>query len=67
MSDVARDDFDFLGEQLLKKSQTRPLREEMESFLKEHESEEDLESLRRRAKGGEKLSEIVKQDRDERF
>jgi ribosomal protein S3AE len=67
MSDVARDDFDFLGEQLLKKSQTRPLREEMESFLEKHESEEDLQSLRRRAKSGEKLSEIVKRDRDERF
>lgn len=67
MSDTTRDDFDFLGEQLLKKSQTRPLRERMETFLEDHEPEENLESLRQRAKGGEKLSDVVKRDRDERL
>jgi hypothetical protein len=67
MSDTVRDDLDFLGEQLLKKSQTQPLREQMEAFLEEHEPETDLKSLRRRAKDGEDLSEIVKRDRDERL
>jgi hypothetical protein len=66
MSDIVRDDFDFLGEQLLKKSQTQPLREHMQAFLEDHEPKDDLESLRRRARDGEDLSEIVKRDRDER-
>ena len=39
----------------------------MEAFLEEHEPEADLKSLRRRAKDGEDLSEIVKRDRDERL
>ena len=67
MSDTVRDDLDFLGEQLLKKSQTQPLREQMEAFLEEHEPGSDLKSLRRQAKDGEDLSEIVKRDRDERL
>ena len=67
MSDTVRDDLDFLGEQLLKRSQTQPLREQMEAFLEEHEPEADLKSLSRRAKDGEDLSEIVKRDRDERL
>lgn len=67
MSDTARDDFAFLGEQLLKKSRTRPLRKKMEEFVAEHESPDDLAALRRRAKGGRRLSEIVKEDREERL
>ena len=67
MSDTVRDDFDFLGEQLLKKSRTRPLREQMEEFVSEHEAPDDLAELRRRAKGGQRLSEIVKEDREERL
>lgn len=63
MCDTARDDFDFLGEQLLKKSRTRPLREQMEEFVSEHEAPDDLTELRRRAKSGQKLSEVVKEDR----
>lgn len=67
MSDTAREDFDFLGEQLLKKSQTRPLREQMEEFVSNHEAPEDLEELRRRASSGQKMSELVKEDREERL
>jgi hypothetical protein len=67
MSGTVRDDIDFLGEQLLKKSQTQPLREQMEAFLEEHEPADELKSLRQRAKDGENLSEIVKRDRDERM
>lgn len=66
MSDTAREDFDFLGKQLLKKSQTEPLRERMEAFIDEHGSSDDLAELRRRAKAGKDVSEIVKDDRDER-
>ena len=67
MSDTAREDFDFLGEQLLKKSRTRPLREKMEEFVAEHETPDDLAELRRRAKSGQKLSDIVTEDREERL
>lgn len=67
MSDTAGDDVAFLGEQLLKKSRTRPLRKQMEEFVTEHESPDDLTALRRRVKGGQPLSEIVKEDREERL
>lgn len=67
MSDAARDDFDFLGKQLLKKSQTRPLREKMEEFVDDHEVPDDLKTLRKRIKSGEDVSEIVTQDREERL
>lgn len=67
MSDTAREDFDFLGRQLLKKSQTEPLRERMQDFVDDHDVPDDLEALRRRAKGGEDLSEVVKEDRNERL
>ena len=67
MSDTANGDFEFLGEQLLKKSRTRPLRAQMEEFVAEHETPDDLAELRRRAKSGQKMSEIVKEDREERL
>lgn len=67
MSDTAREDFDFLGRQLLKKSQTEPLRERMQDFVDDHDVPDDLEALRRRAKEGENLSEVVKEDRNERL
>lgn len=67
MSDTAKDDFEFLGRQLLKKSQTEPLRKQMQDFVDDHEVPDDLDALRRRAKEGEKLSEVVKQDRNERL
>lgn len=67
MSDTARGDFEFLGEQLLKKSRTRPLRKQMKEFVSEHETPDDLAELRRRAKDGRRLSEIVKEDREERL
>jgi hypothetical protein len=67
MSDTAKGDFEFLGEQLLKKSRTRPLREQMEEFVAEHEAPDDLAELRNRAKSGRDLSEIVKEDREERL
>jgi hypothetical protein len=67
MSDVARDDFGFLGEQLLKKSQTRPLRQEMEEFVDDHDVPDDLKTLRERVKSGEDASEIVTRDREERL
>lgn len=67
MSDTAENDFGFLGRQLLKKTQTQPLRERMEEFIDEHEVSEDLATLRRRAKSGDDLSTVVDRDRDERL
>lgn len=67
MSDTAREDFDFLGEQLLKKSRTRPLREQMEKFVADHETPDNLAELRRRASSGQRLSDVVKEDREERI
>lgn len=65
MSDTARDD--FLGEQLLEKSRTRPLQEQMEQFVSDNETPDDLDELRRRATRGQRLSEVVKEDREERI
>ena len=67
MSDTANDDFEFLGRQLSKKSQAEPLRRQMQDFVNDHKVSDDLDALRRRAKKGEKLSEVVKQDRNERL
>lgn len=67
MSDTANDDFEFLGRQLLKKSQAEPLRRQMQEFVDDHEVPDDLDALRRRAQEGENLSEVVKQDRNERL
>ena len=63
MSDAAGDDFGFLGEQLLKKSQTRPLRQEMEEFVDDHDVPGDLKTLRERVQSGEDASKIVIQQR----
>lgn len=65
MSDTA-DDQELRAERLLNKSKTHGLRERMRDFLDSHEETDDLESLRRRVSGGEDLSDIVVEDRDER-
>jgi membrane-bound lytic murein transglycosylase MltF len=65
MSDVA-DDQEFRAEQLLNKSKTHRLREQMRAFLADHDEPADLESLRRRVSGEKDLSDIVVDDRDER-
>ena len=67
MSDTANEDYGFLGRQLLKKSQTEPLRRRMEEFVAEHEVPDDLASLRSQASGGKDVSEIAHEDRDERL
>lgn len=65
MSDT-RDDLDFWGRQLLKKSDTNPLREKMRTVVSETEPSGDLRELRRQTSGGSSLSGIVEEGREER-
>jgi hypothetical protein len=65
MSDTA-DDIGFHGRQLLNKSKTNPLREQMRAFIEQH-NETELKQLRSQVSTGESLSEIIKEDRDERL
>jgi hypothetical protein len=65
MSDAV-DDLDFWGRQVLKKSRVNPLREKMQEFVSEAEPV-DLEDIRRSTSGGSDLSEIVREDREERI
>jgi hypothetical protein len=65
MSDAV-DDLDFWGRQVLKKSQVNPLRKKMQEFVSEAD-ELDLKEVRERTSGGSDLSEIVKEDREERI
>jgi hypothetical protein len=51
---------------VLRKSQVNPLREKIQEFVSEAD-ELDLKELRERTNGGTALSEIVKEDREERI
>ena len=65
MSDTI-DEVGFLGRQLLRKSQTNSLRQQMNEFIEEHEHPRDLKQMRREATEGKEVSEIVTEDREER-
>lgn len=65
MSDT-EDDLEFWGRQLLKKSETNPLRERMQTIVSETEPVDDLRTIRRQTSGGSSLSELVEEDREER-
>jgi len=65
MSDTA-DDVEFDGRQLLNKAKTDPLRKRMREFVTEHEKRE-LKQLREAVRDGDDVSEIVREDRDERL
>jgi|GEM_PF-1484826 len=65
MSDT-EDDLEFWGRQLLKKSDTNPLRERMRAVISETEPVDDLRTIRRQTSGGSSLSEIVEDGREER-
>lgn len=65
MSDTA-EDIGFHGRQLLNKSKTDPLREKMREFVADRE-ETNLKELRSTVAEGGDLSEVVKDDRDERL
>jgi len=65
MSDT-EDDLDFWGRQLLKKSETNPLRERMQAVISEAEPVDDLRTIRRQTSGGTTLSELVEEGREER-
>jgi len=65
MSDTA-DDIGFQGRQLLNKSKTNPLREKMRQFIDQNDNEE-LKQLRSKVAAGKDLSQVVKEDREERL
>lgn len=65
MSDTA-DDIGFHGRQLLNKSKTESLRAKMREFAAE-QNPSDLKTLRSTVSEGDALSDIVKDDRDERL
>lgn len=65
MSDTA-DDIGFDGRQLLNKAKTDPLRKRMREFVTEHEKRE-LKQLREAVRDGDDVSEIVREDRNERL
>ena len=65
MSDTI-DEVGFLGRQLLRKSQTNSLRQQMNEFIEQHEHPRDLKQMRREATEGKELCEIVTEGREER-
>lgn len=65
MSDTA-DEMERHSEHLLNKSKTRPLRKRMEAFVNQQEPV-DMKTLRKTIADGEKLSSVVKEDRQERI
>ena len=60
------DKAEFLGQQLLNKSRTLPLRTKMKKFIEEHETETDIKKLREETEG-KTISEIVNEEREERL
>ena len=60
------DEVGFLGRQLLRKSQTNSLRQQMNEFIEQHERPRDLKQMRREATEGKEVSEIVTENREER-
>lgn len=66
MSDT-RDEHEFYAEQLLRKSKTNSLRARMQSFVDEHDQENDLKTLRSSTGDGTPLSDIVDEGREERL
>lgn len=67
MSRTAERDLEFMGKQVLKQTQLASLRKRMESFAEEHGGTEDVTVLRKKLAGDTKLSDIVKDGRDERL
>lgn len=65
MSD-ATDDLDFWGRQLLRRSQSNPLRERMRAFVAETDLSVPLKELRSQVGNGVDLADIVDEGRDER-
>ena len=66
MSETTERDHDDL-ERLLERDSSASLRNRMQEFAAEHNTPTDLKALRREVATGEPLSEIVRQERDERF
>ena len=54
-------------QELLYKSRTHSLREQMRDFASQHESKADLKHLRETATRGKSLSEVIDEEREERL
>jgi hypothetical protein len=67
MSKTAERDLEFMGKHLLKQPQLAGLRERMDSFAEEYGGTEDVMVLRKKLADDTQLSDIVKNDRDERL
>ena len=67
MDKVSAKELGFLGHQLLKKPRMTPLRERMEQFVDEHGQAGDVKQLRSEVAGGKPLSDIVREEREERL
>ena len=65
MSDVI-EGVSFEGKNILSKSKTDSLRDRMKSFVADRE-EVELKTVREKVSTGRDVSEIVKNDREERF
>ncbi len=66
MSEATEHDRDDLRQRLLGDTET-PLRDEIESFVTEHDAPDDIEKLRRTVATGRPLSELVSHGPDERL
>lgn len=65
MSD-ATDELEFWGRQLLRRSQSNPLRAEMRAFVADVDPAVDVKQVRRGISDSTALAEIVDEGRDER-
>lgn len=65
MSDA--DDVSSIGRLAIQSSRLEPLRNRMETFVSEHETRDDLQTLRERASEELSLSEVVDENRDGRL
>ncbi|MFB6226983.1 MAG: hypothetical protein ABEH88_00080 [Halobacteriales archaeon] len=65
MSD-ATDELDFWGRQLLRQSESNPLRREMRAFIADTDLPGDPRAVRRRISDGTPLAELVDEGRNER-
>ncbi len=56
-----------MGRELLKQSQHSPLEARMKAFLDDHQAPDDLKETRNHVAAGTSVSDLVSEDRDERF
>jgi hypothetical protein len=67
MSGAARKNLETMGRELFKQSQHSPLEVRMKVFLNDHQALDDLKETRNHVAAGTSVSDLVSEDRDERF